>query len=99
MPAGTIVYLPRPKPQEPCYQDSSELETDAWPEADAQEEQQSSEELQKQSLGDEVADLAVSGQNFVLAWGGQGGKGNAKLSISDRRSDMLPFRSVCRKSE
>lgn len=94
VPAGTVVYLPRPRIEdgslsEPSDWDSDaeELDAEPIPEPEAEDEEQSSEAIQKRSLGEEIADLANDGQQFVLARGGIGGRGNAKHSVLDRRSD------------
>jgi len=92
VPVGTVVYLPEEKdledqelpfwvtnPGEPWVGARDYRSDDEDTPGGTTEVEASSEETLKRRLGREVADLKWRGQRFVLAVGGEGGRGNASF--------------------
>ena len=91
VPVGTVVYLPEEEgpqdeelpfwvtnPGEPWIGARDYRSSDDESPEDTRSEM-SSEATLKQRLGREVADLKWRGDRFVLARGGEGGRGNASF--------------------
>ena len=97
VPPGTVVYIPEERSTEGADDDAFQwlrnpgqpwvgaLHYQSDEEGEGTAEEASSQAVQKRKLGREVADLRESGDQVLLARGGEGGRGNAFHSTEVRK--------------